>query len=321
MTTDAQSGHSARRPGALAIHSLNTFNLTVPDLEEARQFYDSFGLDVREEGNALGLYAHGNPHRYGVLTEGKHKRLSHLSFGVYEDDLEPFRKHLEAKKVTFVDPLPGAESNGIWFLDHDGTPTEICVREKSMPDEKSSFEAISSPAGVRGVLGRSQAEVVRPRRLSHVLKFTSNVQKAIDFYSGVLGLRLSDRSGDGIAFMHGAHGSDHHLVAFALSEGPGFHHCAWDVSSVDEVGRGWMQMAGKGYTRGWGLGRHVLGSNYFYYCRDPWGSYSEYSADIDYVGATQEWDGGDYPDEDSIYMWGPDLFEDFIYNYELDNAG
>jgi len=42
-------------------------------------------------------------------------------------------------------------------------------------------------------------------------------------YRDVLGLRLSDRSGDLVAFMHGIHGSDHHMIAFVKSDGPGLH--------------------------------------------------------------------------------------------------
>ena len=65
--------------------------------------------------------------------------------------------------------------------------------------------------------------------------------------------------------MHGIHGSDHHLLALVKSSAPGFHHCSWDVSSINDIGLGAMRMADKGYTKGWGLGRHVLGSNYFHY--------------------------------------------------------
>jgi catechol 2,3-dioxygenase len=77
-------------------------------------------------------------------------------------------------------------------------------------------------------------------------------------------------------------------------------------------------MLGKGYSRGWGLGRHVLGSNYFHYVRDPWGSYSEYSADIDYVPVDCDWPSGDHAPEDSFYAWGPDVPEDFVHNHEAD---
>jgi catechol 2,3-dioxygenase len=123
-------------------------------------------------------------------------------------------------------------------------------------------------------------------------------------------------SGEGIAFMHGVHGSDHHVIAFAKSDGPGLHHCSWDVASINEIGLGAMQMADKGFVSGWGLGRHVLGSNYFHYVQDPWGSFSEYSSDIDYIPCGQDWQAGDHPPHDAFYVWGPTPPEDFVKNYE-----
>ena len=59
--------------------------------------------------------------------------------------------------------------------------------------------------------------------------------RAVSFYEDVLGMRLSDRSGEGIAFMHAIHGSDHHVIAFAKSSAPGYHHSSWDVGSLDEA--------------------------------------------------------------------------------------
>jgi catechol 2,3-dioxygenase len=137
----------------------------------------------------------------------------------------------------------------------------------------------------------------------------------VDFYSTIVGLRLSDRS-DRVAFMHAIHGSDHHILAFAQSSAPGLHHCSWDMIGVDDIGLGAMQMAGKGYTKGWGLGRHVLGSNYFHYVQDPWGSYAEYSCDIDYIAAAQRWEAGQHEPEDSFYLWGPEPPADFTLNRE-----
>ena len=100
------------------------------------------------------------------------------------------------------------------------------------------------------------------------LMFTSDVMRSVAFYRDVLGLRLSDHSADIIAFMHGAHGSDHHMLAFAKSDGPGLHHSSWDVPTIDAVGVGMEQMGTAGYNEGWGVGRHVIGSNYFRYIRD-----------------------------------------------------
>ena len=309
---------ATRRHGQLGVHSLDHINLIVPSLTEAQRFYDSFGLSARCQVEGIGLYAENHPHRWVALTEGSRKKLGHISFGAFEDDFQLFRKRLEEAGVAQVDPPPGFESNGLWFHDPEGTLVEIRVAEKTSPNEKSAVVNVSVPAGTRGAPNRAATGPVRPRRLAHVLIFTSDVGGAIEFYSRIIGLRLSDRSGDGIAFMHGIHGSDHHLIAFAKSGAPGLHHLSWDVGSIHEVGLGAQQMADKGFARGWGLGRHVLGSNYFHYVRDPWGSYAEYSSDIDYIAADQDWDDGDHPPEDSFYVWGPTPPADFVTNYEAD---
>ena len=38
---------TARRAGVIAVHSLDHFVFSVPDLDEAARFYDDFGLEVR----------------------------------------------------------------------------------------------------------------------------------------------------------------------------------------------------------------------------------------------------------------------------------
>ena len=60
----------------------------------------------------------------------------------------------------------------------------------------------------------------------------------------------------------------------------------------------------------------MLGSNYFHYVRDPWGSYSEYSSDIDYIPVNHDWQAGDHSADDAFYVWGPVPPADFAFNYE-----
>jgi catechol 2,3-dioxygenase-like lactoylglutathione lyase family enzyme len=311
-------GHiqTVRRPGELGIHSLDHFHFVVPDLQAAKTFYTEFGLDVSERGGRLGLGTHGSHHVWGSVGEGARKKHQYMSFGAFEDDVDRFAKRLQDMGVPRIDPPLGVDSNGLWIRDPDGNLVEIAVKPKTSPGEKSLYTSVSAPPGVRGAPFRSTMKRTYPRRLAHVLMFTTDVVKAIDFYTRVLGMRLSDHSGDNIAFLHGIHGSDHHMIAFARSNAPGHHHFSWDVGSVDEIGAGAMHMLGKGYDKGWGLGRHVLGSNLFHYVRDPWGSYSEYSADIDYVPADCDWKTGDHAPEDSFYAWGPNVPNDFVHNYE-----
>jgi catechol 2,3-dioxygenase len=306
------------KDGALGVHSLDHFTLTVPDLKAAQRFYSDFGLDVQDDGNALALKTFGNDQRWGSIVEGKRKKLHHVTFGCFTDDLAALRQRAADNGVEIHDAPQGFESNGFWLRDPSGTLIEVKVAPKVTPDKKTPGLWQSAPEGAAGATIRAKVPLVRPRRLSHLLAFSKNINNAIEFYERNLGLRLSDRT-NGVAFMHGIHGSDHHLLAFAQSEAPGMHHCSWDVARIDDIGLGAMHMADKGFAKGWGLGRHVLGSNYFHYVQDPWGSFSEYSCDIDYIPKTQDWQAGHHDDENSFYQWGPLPPDDFVINYEAQN--
>jgi catechol 2,3-dioxygenase len=195
----------------------------------------------------------------------------------------------------------------MWFRDPDGLLLELRAGPKTTPDAPVRVPFSMPQDGVRAACLRQHRLRVRPTRLSHIMLFSPDVLRAVSFYTGVLGLRLSDRSGEVVAFTHGAYGSDHHLIAFGKSHSAGLHHFSWDVPTPEEVGCGAMQMAEHGFTKGWGIGRHVLGSNYFYYVADPWGSFSEYSAYMDFIPATFEWQALNHQGEDSSYLWGPDV--------------
>jgi catechol 2,3-dioxygenase len=298
---------------AVGVHSLDHFVLSVPDLAPAQRFYSDFGLDTEERGNALALRTYGRDQRWGLVVEGRRKQLHHLSFGCFADDFAALRRRAEPNGVALEDAPAGFESNGFWVRDPAGLLVEVKVAPKSSPDRKTAGAWSSSPEGVAGAPVRADAPIVHPRRLSHVLAFATDI--AIAFYSNVLGMRLSDRS-DRVAFMHAIHGSDHHILAFAQSSAAGLHHCSWDMAGIDDIGLGAMHMADKGHAKGWGLGRHVLGSNYFHYVQDPWGSFAEYSCDIDYIPASQRWPAGTHAPEDSFYLWGPEPPADFTVNHE-----
>jgi catechol 2,3-dioxygenase-like lactoylglutathione lyase family enzyme len=294
---------------------LNRFVFSVPDLDVAERFYTAFGLDVRREGPRLDLRVHGNAHCWASIHAlGASKRLQYLSFSAYDDEIGALAQRIGARSAC--EPHRLSDGKGLWIRDPDGTPLQIVAGPKVTPAQKSEATATPAVIGKGAAPSRRAAQPVRPRRLSHVLLFTPDVSRQIAFYSEMLGVRLSDRSGDIIAFMHGPHASDHHLIAFAKSSAPGLHHSSWDVGSLDDVGLGAELMKDKGYAKGWGVGRHVLGSNYFYYVQDPWGSWAEYSFDIDFVGADIEWPAADHPPEDSFYSWGPAVPDDFVVNHE-----
>ena len=45
-------------------------------------------------------------------------------------------------------------------------------------------------------------------------------------------------------------------------------------------GLGADRMRSRGRDPGWGLGRHTIGSNFFHYNPDPWGSWIEWFSDL-----------------------------------------
>ena len=178
--------------------------------------------------------------------------------------------------------------------------------------------ALNSPGhtprtGARGCPDRFEA---RPRRLGHVLLFSGALERMIDFYTRVLGMKLSDRCPGIIAFLRCT--PDHHNLALLASKGPGFHHGSFEVGGVDEIAMGMQRAHDAGIPVGWGLGRHVIGSNFFYYVRDPWGSWAEYFHDLDHIPETCAWQPRDFPPEDALYRWGPPVPEDFGLNRELE---
>jgi catechol 2,3-dioxygenase-like lactoylglutathione lyase family enzyme len=310
---------ATRRAGATAVHSLDRFVFSVPDLDVAERFYSQFGLDARRSGDRLDLYAFGHPHCWGTIVAAPgRKKLQYLTFGAYAEDMDALAARAQKLGVARAGPHPLADREGIWLSDPDGNAVQIVAAAKVSPEGPPPQAAPAlHPRGKGAAPGRSAAGPVRPKRLSHALIFSSDVLRSVRFYADALGLRLSDHAGDIVAFMHGAHASDHHMLAFAKSGGPGFHHSSWQVDSIDEVGIGMDTMIGHGHTRGWGVGRHVIGSNYFAYVQDPWGSFAEYSYDIDFVPADLDWKAADHAPEDSFYVWGPPPPDYFIVNHEI----
>jgi catechol 2,3-dioxygenase-like lactoylglutathione lyase family enzyme/ketosteroid isomerase-like protein len=134
-----------------------------------------------------------------------------------------------------------------------------------------------------GVAQWTQAtEDVLPRRLGHTLLFTAQPQQMTDFYTQVLGLRVSDRIKGLVTFLNSGPG-DHHIFGFIASTHRGFHHASFEVPSIDAIAIGADRMRTRGREAGWGLGRHTIGSNFFHYNPDPWGSWIEWFSDIDQI--------------------------------------
>jgi catechol-2,3-dioxygenase len=157
---------------------------------------------------------------------------------------------------------------------------------------------------------------VRPRRLGHVVVGSTDQARSQRFFAEGLGFKISDAVRNQAAFMRCS--TDHHNVLVQQTPVPYLHHTSWQVDDVDEIGRGATAMLEKDPGRHvWGLGRHHIGSNFFWYLKDPAGNFSEYYSDMDCIVDDALWTAQDWEGARGLYNWGPPPPPSFIAPEDL----
>ena len=124
----------------------------------------------------------------------------------------------------------------------------------------------------------------RPKRIGHIVYNIpkSGIEKVLAFYLERLKFRMTDRALDTGAFMRCAGSTDHHNLFFATRyDQPSFNHAAFEVKDIDEIILGGKYMKSRGWVANTPVGRHILGSNLFWYFNNPCGGRTEYYADMD----------------------------------------
>jgi len=126
-------------------------------------------------------------------------------------------------------------------------------------------------------------EVIKPRSLSHLVYFVPDVAKAEAFYER-LSFITTDRFNKLGPFMRPAGTQDHHtlfMIQRFNDHMVGCNHFTFHLGSGAEVLQHGWSFVNKGYKSFWGPGRHILGSNYFWYFNSPFGAVMEVDADMD----------------------------------------
>lgn len=149
-------------------------------------------------------------------------------------------------------------------------------------------EIVNAPGSASGreinALGVTPHIEAKPRSLSHVVYFVPDYQKAEAFYRDRLGFVTVDRFTHLGPFMRPAGTKDHHTL-FMIQTPPamlGVEHFTFHVGGPTELLVAGKRFCDKGYESFWGPGRHILGSNWFWYFNSPLGVHVEYDADMDF---------------------------------------
>ena len=296
--------------------------LEVPDVAPGVEFYTNAGLIAEVEGSVARLRCAPQNRDSIVLIGGAaRKRLHHISLRA--DGLDAIAAAVPRHGGTVIDAPDGFAADGLWARDPHGMV--IHLSDTPADTELGMCEPfeINGPGRIvrkrrSAVLPRTAYQPAKPLRLGHILVFSPDVPRSVEFMTNALGMGLADHAQDIIAFTCARKNSDHHVVAFAKSPGVGFHHTSFQVIDPDEVGRGGRALVEKSGRGDWGFGRHTIGSNFFHYIQDPWGSWFEYYSDIDHIDDYDLWTPTNYAMEDSLASWGPAVPKDFVHNYEVE---
>jgi catechol 2,3-dioxygenase len=299
-----------------------SFTLEVPSLKDGLKFYQDAGLEASVEGPVAQLRCPQQAHESIVLLgDAPTKKLHHITLRA--SDLDSMATLVPQQGGRVIPAPEGCPDEGLWIIDPHGMRIHLIERKLVQEPATGPLFEINAPGrlirqGRSAMLpGRSYAKAI-PLRLGHVLVFTPDVLKSVDFVTRALGMGLADRAQDVIAFCCARLNSDHHVLAFAKSPAIGFHHGSFQVGDPDEVGRGGRALVENTGKGDWGFGRHTIGSNFFHYIQDPWGSWFEYYSDMDYIDDHSLWTPTNYGMEDSLANWGPPVPHDFVHNYEAE---
>ncbi len=276
------------------ISHVRSVGLGVPDLREAREFYEKrWQLEpVRTDDDRLYLGA-GCPESHVLrlrATEEPRVDLVALAADSAEEVdriAERVARHPKARLLGEPGPRQDLGGGyGVRFLDCDGRTVEVS-------------------ADVAGRVFRPvEAAEARPIAISHVVLNTPDLQGARAFYESVLGFQVSDWVEDIMCFLRT--GRAHHIIAFTRAPHTSLNHVAFEVRGLDEFMRATGAMMRGGISPLWGPGRHGVGNNTFSYFQDPSSKFVlEYTTEAQVIDDEHGWTPKVYPaNAQTTDVWG-----------------
>jgi catechol 2,3-dioxygenase-like lactoylglutathione lyase family enzyme len=292
----------------MPLHRIRSIAIGVPDLEPVRGFYREFGLTETA------------PQRFATADGGEQLRLERaprrtlLAVGVGVDDADDLGR--AAAALAGLGLPCERDASGLEAVE---PATGVRVRleiEPRVGQKPAASLAINGPGRSSRIDARSPAALggdpPRVRRLSHVVVGSPDAAASRRFFVEGLGFRVSDEvPAIGASFMRCS--TDHHNLLVQPGPFPFVHHTAWEMDDVDAVGRAAAAMVAADPARPvWGLGRHGIGSNYFWYLRGPAGNFAEYTSDLDVIVDDEAWRIAASRGAHPLAAWGPPVPASFL---------
>ncbi|MFD4253767.1 VOC family protein [Amycolatopsis thermoflava] len=252
------------------LRALRSVTLRSTACADAGEFYrEVWGLrQVEQDTGAVWLRGTSSEHHVLQLQQAERNALGKVAFAVATPrEIDEAASRLVAQGIPLVtepgklDQVGGGY--GLRFADPEGRLIELSADVFAVtPDDPDGHPAV-------------------PRKLAHVVLNTADIDAACEFYTRVLGMRISDWSEHQMAFLRC--NADHHVIAFNQAPFASVNHVAYEMASIDHFMRGIGRLRHNGISPLWGPGRHGPGSNTFGYFADPAGLVCEYTSEVEQV--------------------------------------
>ena len=245
--------------------------MRAPGIATTKQFYlDNWGLTVAAEADGT-IYFRGTgpePFIYG-LREDATFGIDYINLAMSScSRVDALFEQLTRNNVSILNrPAP---------LKTPGGGYGFAIRD---PDQRR----LRFVADAQLNADASDA-IAKPRKASHVVLNTPDMERAQSFYEAQLGFRTSDFSANQMVFLRCS--TDHHAIALNRSPYPSVNHVAFEMPSIDSFMRGIGRMRVKGQSPAWGPGRHGPGNNPFAYFVSPSGFVIEFTSEVQQIDET-----------------------------------
>jgi catechol-2,3-dioxygenase len=248
----------------IPVRRLGHVTFETPDLEHQIAHYTQVvGLTVATQEKQRAVLATHLGDEVVVLERGARQRCTALSLHVDSTtDLATASRVLDERGIKNErrrDVTPNMH-DVLAFDDPNGTRVELFSETKLLP----RTEARNAAA---------------PIKLGHIAFMVRDAKQMVDFYTSMLGFRVSDWAGDFFAFLRC--GPDHHTVNFLRGDEQRMHHFAFELKDWAHVQKACDHLGEKDVQIVWGPGRHGIGHNIFIYHFDPDHRVVEFYTELD----------------------------------------
>lgn len=247
----------------IPVTRLGQVTFETPDVQrQVAHYTEIVGLSVAGQEKNRAILATHLGEEVIVLERGPRERITALSLQIDADfDIAQGRRELQDRGIQ--SETRSNVTDGLKSVTAFNGPNGVCV-------------ALFSE---NKLLAPSEKSGAAPIKIGHVAFMVRDPQKMVEFYTNVLGFRVSDWAGDFFAFLRC--GPDHHTVNFLRGDEQRMHHFAFELKDWAHVQNACDHLGQKDVPIIWGPGRHGIGHNIFMYHFDPDRRVVEFYTELD----------------------------------------